>query len=99
MAFRAAQGGGPARPFAFSSDITALQQSIHVALGLSLLDVVLGDALVDEIVITRQRRKVLFGKSGPLGVNFAEKGLPGLGGYLRIYSGSVGGHSRHFKYL
>lgn len=54
------------RLFAVNADITALQQNIHVALGLSLLEVVLGDHLVDEIVVTRQRREFLFGKFSPL---------------------------------
>jgi hypothetical protein len=42
--------------------MTALQQSIHVALSLGLLEAVPGYDPVDDVVVTFQRGKILFGE-------------------------------------
>jgi hypothetical protein len=55
--------------------MTALQQSIHVALSLGLLEAVRGYDLVDEVVVTRQRGKVLFGGLTALRADFLENDL------------------------
>ena len=52
--------------------MTALQQSIHVALSLGLLKAVLGYNLCDKVVVTLQRGKVLFGELTPLRADFLE---------------------------
>ena len=57
------------------SDMTAFQQGIHVALGLDLLKAVLGYDLVEEVAVTRQRGKVLFGELTPLRAEFLENNL------------------------
>jgi hypothetical protein len=52
--------------------MTALQQSIHVALSLGLLEAVPGYDLVDEVVVTFQCGKILFGELTPLRADFLE---------------------------
>jgi len=55
--------------------MTALQQSIHIALSLGLLEAVLGYNLCDEVVVTLQRGKVLFGELTPLRADLLENDL------------------------
>jgi hypothetical protein len=45
--------------------MTALQQSIHVALSLGLLEAVFGYDLVDEVVVTPERGEMVLGEPYP----------------------------------
>src|SRR5258708_29912403 len=73
-----------------ASDMKALQQSIHVALSLGLLEAVCGYDMADEVVVTRQRGKVLLEELTPLRAHFLENDLPGPGSHLRLCSSHVG---------
>jgi len=59
--------------------MTALQQSIHIALSLGLLEAVLGYDLGDEVVVTFQCGEILFGELTPLRADLLENDLLGLG--------------------
>jgi len=87
---QAARGSGLGSTIGGQRQImTALQQRIRVALSLGLLDAILGCDLGDwdlgdEVVVTLQRRKILFGELTPLRADLLENNLLGLGSHLRL---------------
>jgi len=59
--------------------MTALQQSINVALSLGLPEAAFSYDLVDEVVVTLQRGEILFGELTQLRADLLENDLLGLG--------------------
>ena len=75
--------------------MTALQQSIHVALSLGLLEAVFGREPRHEIAIAVEHGQILLRELAPLRHDLREDDLLGLGGGLGFRRSRIGSNICH----